>query len=303
MKEILANTISDVYYDVFKNGILTDATGDVTVSIFKNGVKLIDSAIATKVTGKTGKYSYTVPVSVSIDSVVTGVVTEEGDLEIDWTFTISGNTLTVKEWYSVVTPYSPWSYFNDAGKSYADYLECERVARFIIDSYCGQNFGQRLTTYAVEGHGTQALQLPQRLQTLINIDYIQQYPTRPGPIVGLGYPSWEIASDGWVLRQQPNVINIDPVWQDKALFRRNMIYNVKGVWGYPSVPTPIEEASKILIANLMCQDHKYRDKYLQAISMGEWRLQFHDLAYAGTGDATVDRLLLDYRIYPGVGMI
>jgi hypothetical protein len=53
----------------------------------------------------------------------------------------------------------------------------------------------------------------------------------------------------------------------------------------------------------MCQDHKYRDKYLQSIKMGDWRIQFHDLAFNGTGNATADKLLLDYRIYPGVGII
>ena len=303
MKEILTNTISDVYYDVFKNGVLTDATGNVTVNVFKNGIKLVDSAVATKITGKVGRYSYTLPVSVTIETVLTGVVTEEAELELDWTFTVSGSTLTVKDYYRVVTPYSPWNYFNDAGKAYADYLECERVARYIINSYCGQEFGNRTTTFAVEGTGTDNLRLPWRLQTLSNVKYLKPRPIRPGQVIGLGSPQWEVASDGWILRLQPNRVEIDAVWNYKPFFTRNMLYNVNGIWGYNSVPGPITEASKILTANLMCQDHKYRDKFLQSIKMGDWRLQFHDLAWNGTGDATVDRLLLDHRIYPGVGII
>lgn len=303
MKEILTNTISDVYYDVFKNGVLTDATGNVTVSVFKNGVKLINSAVATKITGKVGKYSYTLPVSVTVDTVLTGMVTEEGELELDWTFTVASSTLTVKDYYKVVTPYSPWSYFNDAGKPYADYLECERVTRYIINSYCGQEFGGRTTTFAVEGTGSDNLRLPWRLVTLSDVKYLKPRPIRPGQIIGLGSPQWEIASDGWVLRLQPNRVEIDPVWNYKPFFIRNMLYNVKGAWGYTAVPGPITEASKILTANLLCQDHKYRDKYLQSIKMGDWRLQFHDLAWNGTGDAVADRLLLDYRIYPGIGII
>lgn len=303
MKEILANTISDVYYDVFKNGVLTDATGNVLVSVFKNGVKLVDSAVATKITGKVGKYSYTLPVSVTVEAILTGVVTEEAELELDWTFTVSSSTLTVKDYYNVVTPYSPWNYFNDAGKTYVEYLECERVARYTINSYCGQEFGSRTTTFAVEGAGTDNLRLPWRLRTLSDVQYLRARPIRPGRVIGLGSPLWELASDGWVLRLQPNRVEIDTVWNTRPFFTRNMLYNVNGIWGYNSVPGPISEASKILTANIMCQDHKYRDKFLQSIKMGDWRLQFHDLAWNGTGDATVDRLLLDYRIYPGVGII
>jgi hypothetical protein len=303
MKEILANTISDVYYDVFKNGVLTDATGNVLVSVYRDGVKLIDSAVATKITGKVGKYSYTLPVSVTINLIVTGVVLEESELEIDWTFTINSSTLTVKDFYRVVTPYSPWSYFNDAGTNYADYLECERVSRFIINSYCGQSFGKRTTTYAIEGHGTDSLSLPERLMRLTSVTYLRKYPTRPGSRIGYASPSWEIASNGWTLRTQPNKVDLDPVWPINNVFTRNLLYNVAGLWGYNAVPGPIEEASKILTANLLCADHKYRDKYLQSIKMGEWRIQFHDQAFVGTGDATVDRLLVDYRNYVGIGLI
>lgn len=304
MEEILVNTISDTYFDVFKNGVLTDATGNVTVSVFKGGVKLVDSAVATKVAGKVGKYSYTLPVSVVVDTETIGVVTEETELELVWTFTVSGSTLSISKIYDVVTPYAPWSYFNDAGKAYSDYLECERVARYLINSYCGQQFGKRTTIFAVEGHGTNVLRLPWKLLSLTDVTYFNQVNPRPGRVIGVvGNPYWEISSDGWTLRQQPNRVDIDPVWPHKNDFRRNTLYNISGVWGYGAVPTAIEEAAKILIANLMCQDHKYRDKYLQSIKMGEWRLQFHDLAFAGTGDATVDKLLSDYRNYPGVGLI
>lgn len=303
MREILTNTISDIYFDVFKNGILTDATGNVTVSVYKNGVKLVNEAVATKITGKVGKYSYTLPVSVVISSETVGVVTEEGEIEVDWTFTVSSNTLTVRDYYNVLTPYSPWSYFNDNGISYANYLECERVSRYIINSFCGQRFGKILTTFAVEGNGTDTLRLPWRLITLDDVSWVGNELSRPGRIIGTSYSEWEIASDGWVMRHQPNSTYIDPTVYPIVLFRRNMLYNISGLWGYSSVPGNIAEASKILTANYICQDHKYRDKYLESIKMGDWRLQFHDSAFIGTGDATVDSLLLDYRVYPGVGLI
>lgn len=305
MKEILVNTISDVYYDVFKNGVLTDATGNVTVSVYKDGIKLISSDLATKIPGKVGKYSYTLPVSVTPvgSTVATGIVTEEAELQLEWTFSIGTTPLTVKDVYRVVTPYSPWSYFNDAGTPYSDYLECERIARHIINSHCGQEFGKKLMTYTVEGHGTDSLKLPWRLITLTSVTYLVPNSIRSGGLIGYGYPDWEVASHGWVLRLQPNRVTLDPVWPQTPMFRRNMLYYVKGTWGHETIPGAIGEASKILIADYLCQDHKYRDKYLQQIKMNQWSLQFSDRAYSGTGNATADSLLLDHRNYPAIGLI
>lgn len=303
MKEILINSISDIYFNVFKNGVLTDATGSVLVSIFKNEVKIVDSALATKVSDSTGKYSYTVPISAVVDADTIDIVTEEGELQFDWSVTIGSSVLTIKEYYQVVSPYSPWAYFNDANVKYLDYLECERISRYIINSYCGQEFGKKKTTYAIEGQETNSLKMPSRLITLENVTYFHPSSLRPGNIIGYGNSSWEIATDGWSLRLQPSRTTIDPVWMNRGFFKRNTLYNIKGLWGYNVIPGPVEEASKILIANFLCADHKYRDKYLSSIKMGDWDVTFHDQAFAGTGDATVDRLLSDHRNYVGIGFI
>jgi|SRR5215217_2507636 len=293
MKEVLVNSISNIYYDVFVSGELTDATGSVTLNVFKDGIKIVDAATATKVGSTTGKYSYTLPVA---------AVSTETELEVDWTFTVGSNTLTIREYYSVVTPYAPWSYFNDAGKTYEDYIECERVARYLINTYCGQSFGFRTTTYAIEGHGTDSLKLPSRLITLTDVSWWDG-TTRPGSIIGWSSPQWEITADGWVLRTQPNSIHIDPAYNPEAIFRRNRLFNIEGVWGYLAVPTGVEEAAKIIIADYMCADHKYRDKYLDSIKMGDLAWKYNSGAWHGTGNATADMLLTDYRNYPGVGII
>ncbi len=293
MKEVLVNSISNIYYDIFVSGVLTNATGSVTVNVFKNGVKIVNAATATKITDTTGKYSYTLPVA---------AVSDETELTIEWMFTVSSNALVIKEYMSVVTPYAPWSYFNDAGKTYSDYLECERIARSIINTYCGQTFGIKTTTYAIEGHGSDSLKLPNRLLTLTDVSWFDG-TTRPGSVIGWDNPQWEITADGWVLRTQPNSIHIDPVYNAESVFRRNRLFNIEGVWGYTAVPTEVEEAAKILIADYLCADHKYRDKYLDSIKMGDLAWKYNSGAWNGTGNATADMLLSDFRNYPGIGII
>lgn len=304
MKEILSNSISQVEYKIYVNGVLTDATGNVTLSVYRDGFKVVDSVTATKPGSTTGTYTYILPMLVVIDTETIPVVTTEGELEVQWSFTVSSKTLEVSDRYVVVTPYSKWEYFS-AVTTYQEYLECERVARHIINSYCGQEFGQENTTYALEGHGQNSLSLPRKLQTLESITWINvEFPYRPGGVIGYDLPyAWELYSNGWSIRRQPYYDRIDPLYNPRYAFRRNITYNVKGLWGYPGVPTPVEEASKIIVADLLCPDHKYRDKYLDNIKMGDWRIQFTSGAFVGTGNATADHLLADYRLTPGIGMV
>lgn len=309
MKEILANSISKIEYKIYVDGVLTDATGDVHVTVSRNGVKVVDNQVATVPASTDGTYQYLLPTSTTVDGEEISVTTTEGILEATWTFTVGTNTLAVKEYYNVVTPYCLWEYFapvevGDTTPTYKDYLECERVARFIINSYCGQEFGQEYTTYAVEGHGTNSLALPRRLQTLESVTWTNYPFPRSGGVIGGSYPyAWEVVGNGWTIRQQPYARPIDPIYNKEPRYIRNRTYNVAGLWGYSAVPTAVEEASKILTADFMCKEAKYRDKYLDNIKMGDWRIQFASGAFNGTGNAKADDLLLDYRLMPGLGLI
>jgi hypothetical protein len=308
MKEILVNNISNVEYKIYVDGTLTDATGNVLVTVSKGGVKVVDNQTATAVTDTDGIYRYLLPTTTVVDDEEISVTTVEGILEVTWSFAIGSNSLSITEYYSVVTPYCSWDYFapsgSDSTPTYQDYLECERVARFIINSYCGQEFGQEYTTYAVEGHGTNSLALPRRLQTLDTVTWVNNPVTRSGEVIGWDYPyAWEIIGSGWTIRQQPYAHDLDVTHSHKSRFIRNRTYNVSGLWGYSALPTAVEEAAKILTADFMCKEAKYRDKYLDNIKMGDWRIQFAAGAFVGTGNVKVDHLLLDYRLSPGIGLI
>ncbi len=308
MKEILVNSISNIEYKIYVDGVLTDATGDVRVTVSKEDVKVVDNQIATAVSGADGTYRYLLPTVVTVEGDEVSVVTTEGILKATWTFTVGSTTLNVTEYYDVVTPYCSWEYFAPTPPAttptYQDWLECERVSRFIINSLCGQEFGQEYTTYAVEGHGTNSLALPRHLQTLDTITWTDSPVPRSGEVIGWDHPyAWEVIAGGWTLRQQPYAADMIVTNKHRPRFVRNKTYSVSGLWGYHTVPAEVVEASKILTADFMCKEAKYRDKYLDNIKMGDWRLQFTSGAWSGTGNAKADKLLSDYRLTPGIGLI
>lgn len=302
MEELLVNSISKAKYDIYVDGVLTDATGSVTLTVYKDDVTLLSDVVATR--DGEGKYSYILPVNQTVGSDVYAVTSTEGKLKLEWNFTLNSNAMSVIDYYEVVTPYAPWSYFSTT-MTYADYIECERIARFLINSYCGQEFGSIYATYAVEGYSTDSLILPRRLYKYESINWLDNvWSSNYGVIIGTnGYPQWYVAGEGWVLRCVPQNNYIDPLKTEKDKFKRNTTHNVTGWWGYEFVPSRVVEAAKILIADLLCSDRKYRDKYLESIKISDWRLQYKDEAFDGTGNATADELLAEYVITPNVGFI
>lgn len=296
MKELLVNNLSTVEYIIYVDGVATAADGLVVAKAFLNGAET--STTLTVTTPSTGKYKALVPMS---------MVLEEGSVRIEWSFALQSNPVILSEEYAVVTPYAPWSYFQSK-TTYAEYLECERVARKIIDWYCGQTFGKIEATYAVEGSDTNGLRMPRRLFSLTEVRWQDVYTnpsviTAPSPYDGWIEYSWELIADGWILRTPRSRSRIDAAYPTRFSFKRNTSYNVEGIWGYSSVPTNVEEAAKIIIANLLCKDQKYRDKYLESIATGDWDIKFMKEAFTGTGSVTADQLLKEYRMFPGIGVI
>lgn len=295
MKEILINSISNVSYTVYVDGIATSATGTPLAQVYEGEVLVLPSA--TVVSGGMGIYKFIMPPE---------LVKEEKILTVKWTFTVSGHAMTAYEKYDVVTPYSQWDYFktSNAGITYDKYLESERIARKVIDSYCGQSFGNRSEVIDTEGNNGNAIRLTKRLIKLDAVTWISQWYS-PDAIVVPDYPvtSWDITADGWILRTPAARDRLDAATIPYYSFKNNITYSIFGTWGWDQVPTSVEEASKILTANFLCQDQKYRDKYLDTLKTGDWNIRFSPLAFAGTGSATADDLLLDYRISPGIGVI
>lgn len=296
MKELLVNNLSTVDYTIYIDGTATNADGSVAAKAYLNNAETGTNLSVSS--PSTGKYKALVPMT---------MVASEGSVRVEWTFTIQSNPVVLSEEYEVVTPYVSWNVFQSKA-SYADYLDSERIARKVIDWYTGQTFGKLATIYTVEGIDTNGLKLPRRLLSLTEVRWMDQYTnpsviTAPSPSDGWNEYNWELVSDGWILRTPRARKRLDAAYPTKYSFSRNTSYQVEGVWGYSAIPTNIEEAAKIMVANLLCKDQKYRDKYLKAIQTNDWDIEFMKEAFQGTGSVTADQLLNEYRMYPGIGVI
>lgn len=296
MKELLVNNLSIVDYTIYIDGVPTNADGSVTAKAYLNNAEVGTDLSVTS--PSTGKYKALLPMA---------MVASEGAVRVDWTFAIQSNPVIISEEYSVITPYVSWSVFQSKA-SYTEFLDCERIARKVIDGYTGQTFGKLATKYVVDGIDTNGLKLPRRLISLTEVRWMDQYTNpsvviAPSPSDGWNEYDWELVSDGWILRTPRSRRRLDAVYPQKFSFKRNTSYEVNGVWGYTTVPINIEEAAKIIVANLLCKDQKYRDKYLKTIQTNDWDIEFVQEAFQGTGSVTADQLLNEYRLYPGVGVI
>jgi hypothetical protein len=296
MRELFINNVSSVDYTIYVNGVATNADGAVTAKAFLNESETGTTISVTS--PSTGKYTAVLPMT---------MVSGEGNVRVEWSFTLQTSPMIVPEEYVVVTPYASWTTF--VGKaSYADFLDCERIARKVIDAYTGQTFGKISAIYTVEGIDTNSLKLPRRIMSVTEVEWQDQYTnptviTAPVPSDGWNEYDWDVSADGWILRTPRSRSKLDMVYPTRFSFKRNISYNINGLWGYKSVPTNIQEAAKIIIANLLCKDQKYRDKYLESIKANDWDITFMKEAFQGTGSVTADQLLNEYRMYPGVGVI
>jgi|SRR6185436_1083101 len=293
MKEILLNSISKAKYSIFIDGVATAATGTPTVKVYEGETVVLNNPVVS--TPSTGVYTFI---------IIPSLVSEEKVLTVEWTFVVSGYNMVIREDYQVVTPYSDWDYFKSV-TTYTEFLECERVSRMVIDGYCGQTFGKREFIITAEGNDNNSMRLNRRLISVNDVTHISSwYPTVVSSASDDGIlESWDIAGNGWIIRTSRSRSRLDAAYPTHYAFRRNITYSIDGLWGWENVPGPVVEASKILTANLLCQDQKYRDKYIESLKTSDWNMKFSPLTWSGTGSATADDLLLEYRMFPGIGVI
>lgn len=299
MKEIYSAGISSVKYRIFVDGVPTVAIGNVLVSIAgADGTQWLTNAVATT-TSNTGEYSIIVP---------PGAVAQTQILTVTWTFTVGSYPFVIAEQYMVTTPYAQWGKFVDMvpSISYSDFKEREIVSRYIIEAFCGQKFYKEQLKYNVIGSGAKSLVLPRPLLTLNSVTWpTWSIPGRPGDMISSNqaFVQWEIYGDGWLIRPVAHQEIIDLVHKERLHFSRDMTYIVDGTWGFNSVPGSVTEAANILVEDFICDQHKYRDRYLKNVTFDKWDITFLPEAFETTGNVLADQMLQEFSLSPSIGLI
>lgn len=239
-------------------------------------------------------------------------VAVDGEVTVTLTFTFEAQTYNREERVSVVTPILSTPEIQEilGGEATEDEIhKIERAVRHVINAYTGQEFRPYVGSLTVRGSGYDSLTLPRRLvsATTINGKSGQTFIERSGYSL-YGYQDF----DYWNWQYEDNspfepekvshgeIIATTP--RGRYRFVSGEQYVVTGLWGWESVPAPVQEAARLLVNDYACGDAAYRDRYLESIRSADWRLGFSPLAYQGTGNVRADQLLADY-IMPNMGVI
>ena len=248
-------------------------------------------------------------------------VTSNGSIHttpIDWSLTEYDGTLTINwkktgfsrvTYEEVVTPIVPLSVLDAImdGVEQDDQYDAERIVRRIVEAYTGQSFGKFRGTKQVAGNDSTQLALPNPLIsfTTMTDDNFNYDPA-----------GFLIRGEGWFLAQTPggwytikdappedvldqfsySGVIVAPGAVKKRDFSYTSVYAITGDWGYVSIPVGVVEAAKILLNEYACQDSSYRDKYLHSMKSADWRIEFNQMAFDGTGNLKADQLLEPYKL-------
>lgn len=287
MIEILKDSSERISITLNSGGTGVTADGDVTayIDVLPEG-DTVRTYIATADPINIGTYYFDWPLALSH---------EDGSYRVRWVFAINGETVEKSDYVEVVTAYATPGdivnmYPNLADKPYAEILSKERLARSIIEDYCGQRFNKWYGSVRAVGQGTNVLLLNNRILSLtglqmngIPIDYVAAglEVDTAGRIVA--YPShgmWGIKPDLWDY--------------SGGFFKEGRAYVVTGVFGWEGVPSDVSLATAMLVNDYYCHDNAWRQKGIETVSASDWRFQLSERALNGTGNLDVDRLLNKY---------
>lgn len=284
--ETLVGDTTEVKFDVPSG--LTEAT----FTIERNGVPIGTNADATI---SDGVASCVLPyAAIASDATVT----------VELTFVHEAETYVKTQEVSVVTPILALASIREIlGPESTDEeaRQIERAVRLIINAYTGQEFRPYIGSITVRGNGFKWLSLPMRLVSATSVNGKTDSVVIENSGFSLyGYEDYDYWPIETGIESHGVVISAGP--RGRYNFTYGEQYTVNGVWGYQTVPMPVQEAARLLINDYACSDAAYRDRYLESIKAADWRLGFSPLAYQGTGNVRADQLLADY-IMPSMGVI
>jgi hypothetical protein len=240
-------------------------------------------------------------------------------LRVEWQFTYveDGQTYEYDEYddVNVITPILPLAEvkrilgpeFNDT----TDVADIERAVRYIIQAHTGQFFGKFIGVKYVSGGGDSYLRLPMRLIKLNSVNgndywngmvalrgsgwYLQSRAIVGPPPVRADFDGWH--EDPWGYSGRVPIVA--PYSRATMNFTEHAEYKIDGVWGWNSVPAPVQEAARLLINDYACADSQYRDRFLTSMTAADWRIQFHEGAFSNTGNVRANQLLAGYVLRRG----
>jgi hypothetical protein len=294
--EVYRNEVEELRHYVVVAGSITTADSMVWVRIYDPlGVEVFSDE-ATLVSP-----SDSVPYYKSL--VGTDITNLGSDHVIEWAYTVQGLSVVKRESLEIVSPYISLARLKTmpslGNYSSAVLRGMERLVADVINVYANQTFSLSTEPAIVLGQNSDNLPLPNRLVELAGVDVMDDTldaTGQPIPYSILEYVTFD-PDDRWHVRRRttwPVDRTTNPV-SNYRLFKYPKRYRVSGTWGWEFVPKEVTRAAELLVNDYFCADAKYREKYLDNIRAGNWRMEFRVTGDETTGNANADMLLSGFR--------
>lgn len=244
-------------------------------------------------------------------------VAADGEITVKWDYSVDGDVFTRTTKINVVTSLFNLSQLQAFNPHFADYTEeqfaiLEKFCRTLIESHTGQTFGFEYAAIPVFGQLRGTIYADRRILEAESISGIHLPPM-----------SYSLSDNRFAMSNirgtwytnvgtYPQVIPIEYV-QDTGV-----IYDIKsdaylrykgsgdailvGWFGWEMVPDDITQAALLFAELVSCKEGSWRDRYLRAVRAADFRFDFDQRAWEGTGSASIDKILEKY-IVSGIAII
>jgi hypothetical protein len=301
--ELYTGLTQKVYLDIYENGELRAADLNPTVQCY-DGVTdvLLFAGSALPELDDEGHYAF---------SIMDNFLMVDKLIKVVWTYSVNNNQMTSVDYYNVVTPYANISdaytklhFGREEGDAnhvpFNHMAEAEKFARFMIQNYTGADFGKREGSVTAYGQDADVLFLGERVISFNSLKENGKTVIDTANNVNVfGYPI-QVTETGFSIRiVSSDDINeggkLDIVYPMRGSFYNGYRYELNGIFGWKSVPEKVQAAALMLMKDYFGKDNIWRARYVNSVSFGDTDMQFSKLAFRGTGNFYVDKLLDEYK--------
>ena len=271
-----------------------------------------NSVITYELTGEYTQYDKSYPVTVYESITVSGVQDVRGDI-------------VVEDNLDITRPYVDPASLGKTPTEIAEYTEHEKLARAIIDSVT-DGFYYKRSYLEVVGQGTDYVPLWDKTHKILTVheNATLVYDSSEEP-KAIGEFNYLITKDKTAITKDPieltDALNraerkparIPLAYSDSiSMFDTEDSGNVQTISsgvafpegtdyifllevGHKVVPYDIQDAAKMLINDIKCGKLDYYKRYVKSYSTEQFKIQYDEKLFNGTGNILVDKILDKYK--------
>lgn len=239
------------------------------------------------------------------------VLNSAGRHRVDFTYTISGTSYTQSQYINVYTPYCDIDiFFGEHAELETNFYDkfdsYEKKVRNIINTFCGQSFDFYFNKFFIlNGNNKSTLPLPLPIVNLKTVtmnvgdeDETLLHDSNNSSVNNIEKcrEPFNFQSSNWIQFKNSYLDSVQKIVVTNK-FNSDDDYKVVGDFGWQFVPNNVEQASDLLLLDMMNDDSEFRRHGMTAVDMDVLKYQTKDSFYESTGNIDADILLMDYTLF------